>query len=108
MSTKFKGHRTGFNKSGSNDVTPNFMGPPATKFTGRGGLPEGKLQRYPGAVADISGGNRRLSKSEHGSGAGDGVTFRGSPNGFKTKATKSGKSPGMDGHKKRFMADDKK
>jgi hypothetical protein len=80
--TKFKGHKTGFNPKGSNDTTPNDMGPPATKFMGRGGLPEGPLKRYPGAVADISNGNRRLSKSGHGDGGGSGTSFGGSPSGF--------------------------
>lgn len=75
MGTKYKGHKTGFNKSGSNDVTPNFMGSPATKFTGRGGVPEGPLKHYPGAVAEISNGNRRLSKSNHGDGGGSSTRF---------------------------------
>lgn len=81
--SKFCGHKTGFNPTGKNECTPNFMGPPATKFTGRGGLPEGPLKRYPGATADISSGNRRLAKSDHGSGDGDGVRYTGSPSGFK-------------------------
>lgn len=81
--TKFKGHKTGFNPSGSNDVTPNREGPPKTKFVGRGGLPEGGLKRYPGITEDVSAGNRRLARSKHGDGGGSGVVFNGSPNGFK-------------------------
>jgi hypothetical protein len=73
--TKFCGLKTGFNKTGDNSVTPNFMGPPDTKFMGRGGMPEGPLKRYPGAVAEISGGNRRLAKSSHGDGMGSGTSF---------------------------------
>lgn len=73
--TRFKGLKTGFNKTGSNDCVPNPSGPPATKFMGRGGLPEGQLKHYPGAVADTSTGNRRLSKSNHGDGGGSGTNF---------------------------------
>lgn len=75
MGTKYKGHKSGFNKSGSNDVTPNMSGPPTTKFMGRGGMPEGPLKRYPGSVAETSNGNRRLAKSDHGDGAGSGTRF---------------------------------
>ena len=53
------------------------MGPPTTKFMGRGGLPEGGLKRYPGAVADIGMGNRRMAKSVHGDGDGSGTRFSG-------------------------------
>jgi hypothetical protein len=73
--TSFKGMKTGFNPSGSNDCCPNMSGPPATKFGGRPAVPAGPLKRYPGAVADISGGNRRLSKSAHGDGGGSGTSF---------------------------------
>ena len=73
--TKFKGMRTGFNKSGSNDCCPNMSGPPSTKFGGRPAVPAGPLKRYPGAVADIGNGNRRLSKSAHGDGGGSGTSF---------------------------------
>lgn len=76
MSTSFKGHKTGFNRTGSNDCTPNALGPPATKFGGRPAVPAGALKRYPGGVADIGGGNRALSKSKHGAGEGDGVNFK--------------------------------
>ena len=75
MGTTYKGKKTGFNKSGGNDVTPNMMGPPATKFTGRGGVPEGPLKRFPGAVAQTSNGNRRLAKANHGDGGGSGTKF---------------------------------
>jgi hypothetical protein len=75
--TAFKGHKTGFNPKGSNDCNPNPMGPPSTKFTGRGGVPEGGLKRYPGAVANTSTSNRRMAKSAHGDGAGSGTRFAG-------------------------------
>lgn len=81
--TKFRGRKTAFNPSGSNDVTPNCDGPSKTKFKGRGGLPEGALGHYPGIVDDVSAGNRRLARSKHGDGGGSGVVFNGSPNGFK-------------------------
>jgi hypothetical protein len=77
MSTRFRGKKTGFNKMGSNDCCPNEMGPPTTKFLGRGGLPEGPLKHYPGAVADTSMGNRRLAKSNHGDGGGSSTRFSG-------------------------------
>lgn len=75
MTTMYKGKKTGFNKSGSNDVTPNMSGPPATKFMGRGGVPEGPLKHFPGAVAETSNGNRRLSKSGNGDGGGSSTRF---------------------------------
>lgn len=81
--TTFKGHKTGFNPGGSNDCTPNAMGAPTTKFGGRPEVPAGALKRYPGAVADIDDGNRRLAKSKHGDGGGSGTAFTGSPNAFK-------------------------
>lgn len=77
MSTKFCGHKTGFNPGGDNDVTPNVMGPPKTKFGGRPAVPAGPLKRFPGPVANIENGNRRLSKSNHGDGGGSGTTFNG-------------------------------
>lgn len=82
MSTKFRGLKTGFNKTGSNDCVPNETGPPTTKFKGRGGVPEGPLKHFPGAVADTSGGNRRLAKSNHGEGDGSSTRYSGSPSGF--------------------------
>ena len=75
--TPFKGRKTGFNPTGNNKCVPNELGPPATKFSGRGALPPGALKRHPGAVADISNGNRRLAKATHGDGAGDGVSYSG-------------------------------
>lgn len=74
--TKFKGHRTGFNKSGSNTCAPNESGPPATKFGGRPAVPAGPLKRYPSGAAEISDGNRRLAKSRVGDGGGSGTTFK--------------------------------
>lgn len=81
----FKGKKTGFNPSGNNNTVPNEMGPPATKFSGRPAVPAGPLKNYPGAVADISSGNRRLAKSNHGGGgdASGGVTYSGHPSGFR-------------------------
>ena len=75
--TTFRGLKTGFNPTGKNSCVPNPMGPPTTKFIGRGGLPEGGLKRYPGAVADIGMGNRRMAKSVHGDGDGSGTRFSG-------------------------------
>ncbi len=75
MSTKFKGRQTGFNPKGSNDCAPNMSGPPATKFGGRPAVPAGPLKHYPGGVANIDNGNRRLAKSDHGEGAGSGTSF---------------------------------
>jgi hypothetical protein len=75
--TTFKGHKTGFNKSGSNATVPNMSGPPATKFGGRPAVPAGPLKRYPGGAASIDSGNRRLAKSEVGDGGGSGTTFCG-------------------------------
>lgn len=74
--TSFKGHKTGFNKTGSNDCVPNAMGPPATKFGGRPAVPAGPLKHYPGGVANISEGNRRLAKAQHGDGGGCSTTFK--------------------------------
>lgn len=73
--TTFKGHKTGFNKSGSNQTNPNPMGAPTTKFGGRPAVPAGPLKHYPGAVANISSGNRRMAKSAHGDGGGSGTSF---------------------------------
>jgi len=62
----------GFGNDPGDSISEN-----CTKFGGRGGFPKGKLQRYPSAVADISGGNRRLSKSNHGDGGGSSTSMRG-------------------------------
>lgn len=75
MSTKFCGHKTGFNPMGNNDINPNPMGPPKTKFTGRGAVPEGQLKRFPGGTAATENGNRRLAKSNVGDGGGSGTRF---------------------------------
>lgn len=75
--TTFKGFKTGFNKTGSNDCSPNPSGPPVTKFTGRGAVPAGQLKHYPGAAAETSNGNRRLSKSGVGDGGGSSTRFSG-------------------------------
>jgi hypothetical protein len=86
VSTRFCGHKTGFNPTGDNDMVPNEFGPPDTKFGGRPAVPAGPLKRYPGAAADISTGNRRLAKATHGHGEGDGsggVTYSGHPSGFR-------------------------
>jgi len=69
----FKGHKTGFNPKGSNAIVPNPSGPPATKFCGRGGFPEGGFKRFPGGAASIDDGNRRLSKSSMGDDGGSGT-----------------------------------
>jgi hypothetical protein len=73
--TTFKGRQTGFNPKGSNDCTPNMSGPPATKFGGRPAVPAGPLKLYPGGVAEIDNGNRRLAKSDHGTGVGSMTNF---------------------------------
>lgn len=75
--TTFKGRKTGFNTSGTNSCVPNEFGPSTTNFKGRGGVPSGKLQRHPGAVANISNSNRRLAKAAHGDGGGSGTSIRG-------------------------------
>jgi hypothetical protein len=86
------------------------MGPPKTKFGGRPAVPAGPLKHYPGAVADISSGNRRLAKSKHGEGDGSGTVFKGtSAFGNREGGRSSGRKPGgMDGSRKRGMADNRK
>lgn len=74
--TKFKGHKTGFNRTGSNSCTPNESGPPSTKFKGRPAVPAGPLKRYPGGAANITDGNRRLAQSKVGDGGGSGTNFK--------------------------------
>ena len=68
MSTKFCGHRTGFNPSGENDVIPNFDGVD-TKFGGRPAVPKGPL-KVPNGLANIDSGNRRLAKTRVGADGG--------------------------------------
>lgn len=110
MTTRFVGHKTGFNPSGANDCNPNEMGPPSTKFAGRPAVPAGPLKHYPGAVADIENGNRRLAKSRHGDGAGSDTVFTGlaafSSGG--PKVMKTGKSPMGDGRGRGAMKSNKK
>ena len=105
MTTRYCGHRTGFNPTGDNDTDPNPFGPPATKFGGRSALPAGSLQHYPGPVADVSNRGRRLAKAEYGDGGGGGTVFRGR-DAFATKGTGRGtgrKPGGMAGGKNMEM-----
>lgn len=74
--TKFVGHKTGFKPGASNDAAPNGTGAPKTAFKGRPAVPAGPLKRYPGDVGNAGVGNRRLAKSNHGDGGGDGVSIR--------------------------------
>lgn len=67
---RFCGHKTGFNPSGENTVTPNFEGV-KTNFTGRGAVPSGKL-KVPAGYANLENGNRRLAKTRV---AGDGASM---------------------------------
>lgn len=85
--TKFVGKKTGFNPTGSNECVPNPSGPPATKFMGRGGLPEGQLKHYPGITDDVSNGNRRLARANHGEGDGMSTRFTGRRSGFNKSGT---------------------
>lgn len=73
--TKFTGHRTGFNRTGSNACDPMPDGV-ATKFTGRGAFPKGKM-RVDAGLNDIDDGNRRMAKVKVGNGGGSGTTHRG-------------------------------
>lgn len=74
--TTFKGHKTGFNRSGSNACVPDEDGQ-TTNFCGRGALPNGKLQRTPGVINGTAAGNRRLAKSGVGDGGGSATKFKG-------------------------------
>lgn len=85
--TMFKGMKTGFNRKGSNECVPNPSGPPDTKFTGRGGLPDGPLKHYPGITEDVGKGNRRLARSNHGDGGGSSTRFAGRRSGFNPSGT---------------------
>jgi hypothetical protein len=69
--TTFKNGRTAMGDNPGDSMTTN-----ATSFGGRGAMPAGKLKRYPGAVGDVSGGNRRKGKVSHGDGGGSGTTFK--------------------------------
>jgi len=60
--TTFKNSVNAFGSSAGDSLSTN-----STSWKGRGVLPKGKL-KYPGAAGDISGGNRRLAKSDYGTG----------------------------------------
>lgn len=70
--TKFINHLNAFGDSAGDSMSAH-----GTKYYGRGSMPKGKLQRYPGEVANISTGNRRLAKSKYGTGGGSGTSTRG-------------------------------
>jgi hypothetical protein len=105
METRFCGHKTGFNPTGENTCDPNKLGPPTTTFGGRPAVPAGPLKYYPGEVANISTGNRRLAKSHHGEGDACATVFKGSSafgNGG-PKASSGRKPGGMRGGKNMEM-----
>lgn len=81
--TRFCGHKTGFNRSGDNDVIPNADAC-MTDFGGRPhiGRP-GKLKNTPSLSGATASGNRRLAKSSNASSAG-GTPVRGT-NAFSKK-----------------------
>jgi hypothetical protein len=79
--TKFMNKVNAFGDSSGDSLSEN-----ATRWSGHGSMPEGKLKRYPGGVGDVSGENRRLAKVRYGTGGGSGTSFRGT-NAF----TKGGK-----------------
>jgi hypothetical protein len=79
--TTFKNTVNAFGNSAGDSLTEH-----CTNWKGRGALPKGKLGKYPGAVGDISDGNRRLSKAKYGTGGGSSTAQRGT-NAF----TKGGK-----------------
>lgn len=107
--TTFKGMKTGFNKTGNNDCDPNPMGPPTTKFTGRGGVPEGPLKHFPGPAADISMSNRRTAKGRHAEGDGSSTRYSTTTAFGTTRAGKrSGGSPKGDGTGRKAMGMNKK
>jgi hypothetical protein len=70
--TTFKNSVNAFGNSAGDDMQKHV-----TNWSGRGVLPRGKLNRYPGEVANISTGNRRLAKAKHGDGGGSGTAFCG-------------------------------
>ncbi len=70
--TTFKNKVNAFGDSAGDSLAEN-----CTNWGGKVGMPKGKLKRYPSAVADISGGNRRMAKSAHGEGGGSGVSTKG-------------------------------
>jgi hypothetical protein len=80
--TKFVNKVNAFGNSAGDDLEKHV-----TSWRGAGtSFPKGKLKRYPGAVGDISGGNRRLAKAQHGDGGGSATSFCG-----KNAFTKGGK-----------------
>lgn len=85
--TTFKGKKTGFNKTGSNDCNPNPSGPPATEFKGRGAVPAGKLKHFPGSTANISNSNRKVARSEYGTGDGSSTRYSGRRSAFNKSGT---------------------
>jgi len=78
--TTFKNEVNAFGNNAGDSLSEHV-----TSWSGHGSMPMGKLKRYPGAVGNISGGNRRLAKAQYGTGDG-GTTVRGT-NAF----TKGGK-----------------
>jgi hypothetical protein len=70
--TKFKNTVNAFGNSPGDDMQKHV-----TNFGGRGSFPQGKLKRYPGEVANISTGNRRLAKAKYGTGGDSGTSFCG-------------------------------
>jgi len=74
--TRFRGHKTGFNRTGSNDVTPMLDGS-ATEFYGRGAVPSGKLEVPKGLASIDTAGNRRMAKAIVGHADGHKASFSG-------------------------------
>lgn len=83
--TTFKNCVNAFGKSAGDDMSKH-----ATKWSGRGVLPQGKLKNYPGETGNISGGSRHLAKAKYGAGSGSGVFFKGF-NAFSKGTGKKGK-----------------
>jgi len=61
--TKFKNTVNEFGNSPGDSLTEN-----RTRWGGRGGFPSGKLEKYPAATGNISGGNRKLAAAKYGDG----------------------------------------
>jgi hypothetical protein len=61
--TTFKNTVNAFGNSSGDDMQKHV-----TSWGGRGAMPKGKLKNYPGEVANISTGNRRLAKAKYGTG----------------------------------------
>jgi hypothetical protein len=75
MSAKIRGHRSGFNPTGSNDCVPYFD-EIKTKFGGRPAVPKGPLD-VPKGLADIETSNRRMAKAVVGEGGRHHTSFDG-------------------------------